>query len=195
MHLVHCRGSHRNARLVKPRAWLFLSLLFFMSTLFCIPAFADKSSETPLRVAFVFNFIKFIEWPAMDASQNIRLCVSTSDTATRSALQQLQGKAANKRAIELIYIKPDDLGRLDHCHMLYVTQAIADHNLPNPLPNGVVLVADEPQEQDQQVSIALLRNKDGRIEFAINADAVSHAGVNISSQLLKLAKNSRGGKG
>lgn len=189
MHLICCGSRHRIARLLKPRAWLLLCLLF------CVPAFADKSSEAPLRVAFVFNFIKFIEWPELDATHDVTLCVSTTDAGTRSALQQLQGKAANKRIIELVYLAPDELAVLDQCHTLYITQATLNKNLPNPLPNGVVLVADEPAAQDQNVSIALLRNTEGRIEFAINSSAVNHAGVNISSQLLKLAKSSRGGKG
>lgn len=189
MYITRWRSINRVARLFQVGGWILLSAVL------CSPAFAGKSSEAPLRVAFVFNFIKFIEWPEQDATHNVKLCVSTTDADTRSALQQLNGKSANKREIELIYLKPDELGALDQCHMLYLTQSILNKDLPSPLPNGVVLVADEPAEQDQNVSIALVRNTDGRIEFAINSSAVDHAGVNISSQLLKLAKNSRGGKG
>lgn len=150
-------------------------------------------SEAPLRVAFVYNFIKFIEWPEMDSAQSIRLCAATSDISTKAALAQLQGKTANKRLIELIYVEPNKLDNVARCHMLYITQMDQRKDLPNPLPNGVVLVADEASAQDANVSIALLRNDDGRIEFAINNHAVIQAGVTISSQLLKLAKNSRGG--
>jgi len=189
MYIIRRKSISRVTRLFKSGVWLLLSFAL------CSSVLAGKSSEAPLRVAFVFNFIKFIEWPEHDASQNVKLCVYTSDADTRSALQQLNGKTANKRVIELIYLKPDELGVLNQCHMLYITQSILNKHLPSPLPNGVVLVADEPTEQDHNVSIALLRNNDGRIEFAINSSAVDHAGVNISSQLLKLAKNSRKGKG
>ncbi len=158
----------------------------------CIAAQATPS-EAPLRVAFVYNFIKFIEWPDMDSAQSIRLCASTSDDSTKAALAKLQGKTANKRLIEIIYLEPHKLDTVARCQMLYITQMDQDKSLPNPLPSGVVLVADEASVQDANVSIALLRNPDGRIEFAVNNNAVIQAGVRISSQLLKLAKNSRGG--
>jgi len=151
-------------------------------------------SEAPLRVAFVFNFMKFIEWPAMDASQHITLCASTSDENTRTALAQLRGKTVNKRAINLVYLELDQLHSLNACHMLYITQVATSKHLQNPLPNGVVVVADEATALDDNVSIAILRKSDGRIEFTVNNDAVARAGVTISSQLLKLAKNWRGGQ-
>lgn len=174
--------------------WLLLAGMI------CSPVYAE-SSEAALRVAFIYNFIKFIEWPITDTSQTIKLCALTADANTRSALEQLHGKTANKRVIELVHLHADELpgAALNNCQMLYLSQVtspvISSKNLPDPLPNGVVLVADESSVQDKNVSIALLRNTNGRIEFAINPSAVTHAGVNISSQLLKLAKNSRGRNG
>lgn len=170
-----------------------ISVWLLLVGISCAPVHATEPAEAALRVAFVYNFIKFIEWPPKDTSQTIKLCAATMDTDARDALQQLHGKTANKRVIELVYLHPDGLTRtrLKDCSMLYLTQSVPGKGLPNPLPNGVVLVADEPHEQDNNVSIALLRNTDGRIEFAVNSSAVIHAGVNISSQLLKLAKKSR----
>lgn len=156
------------------------------------PIYAEPE-EAALRVAFVYNFIKFIEWPKEETGHAVNLCSSTTDTEARNALHHLKGKTANKRVIELIYLHTGDLSssELSPCHMLYLTHASASKRLPDPLPNGLVLVADEPEDEDSNVSISLLRNNRGRIEFIINTQAVNQAGVNISSQLLKLAKNSR----
>ncbi len=56
------------------------------------------------------------------------------------------------------------------------------------------MVADDPLPSEADISIALARSEDGRIEFSISVVAANHAGVSISSQLLKLAKNSQGGR-
>ena len=58
---------------------------------------------------------------------------------------------------------------------------------------GMLLVVDEPEREDGRVGISLNRTHEDRIEFTINDPAVRHAGVKISSQLLKLAKNKPGG--
>lgn len=164
------------------------------------------SDEASLRVAFVYNFIKFSEWPNQAASPSLRLCVLGADRETKTALSPLNGKPAitekidgksvTKQAVELVFL--DDptstLQQLKSCHVLYRPSRATPIAVPDPLPLGVLLIADDPHPSEANVSIALIRSRDGRIVFSISAAAVNLAGVNISSQLFKLAKNSQGGK-
>jgi hypothetical protein len=164
------------------------------------------SNEASLRVAFVYKFIKFIEWPAQTANSPLRLCALGALGDAKEALQPLNGQPVStyivdgkpviKQAIELVYL--DDLTaanqQLKSCHMLYRPAHATPIAVPYPLPVGVLLVADDPQPSDTNVGIALMRSFDGRIEFSISTVAANQAGVSISSQLLKLARNSGGGK-
>ena len=164
------------------------------------------SNEASLRVAFVYKFIKFIEWPGQTASSTVRLCALGATGDAKEALQPLNGQAVSthmvdgkpvvKQAIELIYL--DDptttLQQLKTCQMLYRPSHAIPIAVPSPLPVGVLLVADDPQSSETNVGIALARNSDGRIEFSIYVPAANQAGVSISSQLLKLARNNRGDK-
>jgi hypothetical protein len=78
---------------------------------------------------------------------------------------------------------------------VYVPTSGADFPLPATLPNGVLLVMDEPEREDARVAISLNRTQEDRIEFQINDTAIKRAGVKVSSQLLKLAKKQPGGAG
>ena len=163
------------------------------------------SDEARLRVAFVYNFAKFSEWPNQTAIPSLRLCVLGADRETKEALAPLDrksvvtevvdGKSVVKQAIDLVFL--DDptraLQQLKRCHILYRPVRAKAIAVPDPLPFGVVLIADNPHPSETNVSIALRRSRSGTIEFSVSAAAVNLSGVNISSQMLKLAKNSQGG--
>lgn len=142
-----------------------------------------------MRVAFVYNFLKFIEWPQAK-NQPISLCALGAGEATRQALAQVEKKSRQQRPVHIIYLdnSADIDARLNSCHLLYRPVSGEHLLLPPLLPSGLLLVADEPGSGDGQVGIALLRTADNRIEFLIHEQAVIRAGVKISSQLLKLAK-------
>lgn len=145
-----------------------------------------------MRVAFVYNFLKFIEWPEREGLP-ISLCALGAEGMTRQALAYLEKKSHQQRPIDVIYLdKRNDLEtQVSQCQMIYRPDTGADFIVPSQLPPGVLLVADEPHPKDQQVAISLLRTLDNRIEFVINETAIEQAGVRVSSQLLKLAKKPR----
>ncbi|GGY66412.1 hypothetical protein GCM10011613_07930 [Cellvibrio zantedeschiae] len=150
--------------------------------------------------------MKFIEWPDQTSNPSLRLCALGATGDAREALKPLNGqqlstqvvdgKPVVKQVIELVYF--DDpttaLQQLKSCQMIYRPAFGTPIAVPSPLPAGVLLVADDPHPSEANVAIALIRNHEGRIEFSISLTAANQAGVSISSQLLKLAKNSRGGR-
>lgn len=168
-------------------------VLTIIAGLVVLPS-AAWSSEATLQAAFVYNFIKFIDWPTTEADTALRLCVVGANKEMRVALGELDGKMANKKAIAIIYFNSEvSMSSIESCQMIYRSgRSIV--TLPEFLPKGVVLVANGFAKDDTNASIVLQRNDEGRIEFSINQAAISHSGVTISSQLLKLAINT-GGKG
>lgn len=159
----------------------------------CLVATA-QASEAGLRVAFVYNFLKFIEWPALE-STHFSLCVVAAQGVTRQSLLQLDNKPYDHKRIRVVYIDAatDLPAKLSSCQLLYVPATGAAIPLPQPFPAGVLLVVDEADPNDSRVGISLQRTPDNRIEFVMNEEAIQHAGVKVSSQLLKLAKNHQEG--
>jgi hypothetical protein len=155
------------------------------------------TSETALRVAFVYNFVKFIQWPANTdaaASSSLRLCALGAQAETRKALTYLQGKPVAQQIVIVVFLDDEAslAAGLASCHMLYRPERSLPLALPHPLPPGVVLVADEPSPGTPDVALSLTRNGDGPLEFQVDQAVMAQAGVTVSSQLLKLAKNTRG---
>lgn len=153
-----------------------------------------QASEAGLRVAFVYNFLKFIEWPDL-VEGNFVLCAVGAQGAARESLGQIQGKHHKNLTIQVVFIDQviDLEAQIPQCHLAYIPTSGADMPLPMAIPSGVLLVVDEPDRQDGRVGIALTRTSDDRIEFLINDAAIKQAGVKVSSQLLKLAKKQPGG--
>jgi hypothetical protein len=145
-----------------------------------------NASETQLRVAFVYNFIKFIDWPELATPATINLCAISNDKETRDALNALNGKVVNNLTIALTYFNAGE-NTPGSCQLLYLPDL-----LPEPIhyasDKGLVLISDNTLAQNLDASITLARNDEGRIEFYVNPNALSRTGVRISSQLLKLAK-------
>ena len=173
--------SFTGRRWVYSGMWVLLTSPFFGAS--------AQASEASLRVAFVYNFLKFIEWPQAER-ESISLCVLGAEEPSRQALAQMEKKFRQQRRIRVAYFANNRelQSQLSSCHMLYRPESSARFILPPLLPAGILLVADEPDPKEQQVSIALVRTLDNRIEFIINEAAIGQAGVKVSSQLLKLAK-------
>lgn len=162
---------------------------------YCLVASAQVS-EAGLRVAFVYNFLKFIEWPSLQSPQ-FTLCALGAKDLTRESLANLDKKTYQYRRIQVSYLDSPEavLQQLGACQLLYVPSTGADFHLPDPFPSGVLLVVDEADPADARVGISLQRTLDNRIEFVTNEPAIQHAGVKVSSQLLKLAKKRRERRG
>lgn len=166
----------------------------------------DAANEASLRVPFVYKFLKFIEWPAQPFGPEFHLCALGATGDARNVLaalnkqpvstQILNGQPVTKQVIQLTFLDSPvaALENLKSCQLIYRPVNGTPIALPSPLPPGVLLVADDPDPYESNVGIALARNQEGRIEFAISMAAVKQSGVSVSSQLLKLARYRQGGR-
>src|ERR1700733_3698182 len=101
------RGPRRKARSHAIRsAWRQSTALVLVALLSCACAPVDRAqTESPgeyqLKAAFLFNFAKFIDWPATSFSgpeARFSICILGTDPFGRSMDDLLQGKMiANRR--------------------------------------------------------------------------------------------------
>ncbi len=80
---------------------------------------AAEESEAKIKVAFLFNFAKFVSWPEPEfsAQPTITICVSGESTLD-NALNVLKGKSAQGR--DVIVKRDVKLGQLAHCHVVFI---------------------------------------------------------------------------
>lgn len=148
------------------------------------------SDEDRIKAAFVYNFIKFVEWPNSafrNPSAYLHVCVWGPKPDT-GALDTLRGKTAKKRPIHVVYTQDTD--RLRHCHVLYLSKksglsfkAVID----SISGKSILSVSDISGFAENGGLIGLFRSDD-RVRFAINLKAAQRSGLRMSSRLLKFGR-------
>ncbi len=145
--------------------------------------------EYRIKAAFLYNFAKFVEWPAEafeDDDATLILGVF-GDDPFGAALQSLSGKTVRGRRLTIKRF--DSLLDLDQCHILFITSSTQEQQQKalESLQGSNVLTVGEMQRFAQMGGIINFVIRNNKLRFEINLDAGKRAGLMISSQLLKLA--------
>jgi len=151
----------------------------------------ESLPEYQVKAAYLFNFLKFVEWPDesfADPLAPIVIGVVGEDPFGNALPQVVIGKTVQGRDLVIrIYHAGEDLRG---AHILFIS-ASERKRLPMILSSlrgsSVLTVADTSGFLDAGGMIQFL-NENGRVRFAINMDATGRAKLKMSSKLLSLAK-------
>lgn len=168
---------------------LLLVLTFYLSfvTPHDLQAEPLHAGEYQVKAAFLLNFAKFVEWPAGRVKETFTIGVLGRDPF-KSALDSLSGKTVRgKRVVVRRYEEPDEAREAD---ILFIS-ASEKRELPRILKtvrgNSILTVGDSKDFGRSGVVINLLLLRK-RVGFEINLAAAQRDGLQISSNLLKLAQ-------
>ena len=154
-------------------------------------ALTNGPGEYQVKAAFLFNFVKFVDWPDQSfTDKNSFLIIGvTGGDPIRSALEKtFQGKTVKGRSIVIQEIKTKGQGKT--CHVIFLTgldKRQMDAWLET-LKEKAVLTIGESDNFAAQGGMINFFLQDDRVRFEINPQAAEKAGLKISSQLLALAK-------
>lgn len=152
---------------------------------------AQSATEYQVKAAFLFNFAKFVEWPAdafPSADSALQICVLGQDPFGREFEQVIVDKAVNGHRIEIAH--PDGVPQARACQILFVAAsekarlAVIFQGLKG---GSVLIVGDTPGFAAQGGAINFVLD-DGRVRFEINLKAAELAHLRISARLLTVAK-------
>ena len=170
---------------------------FFIALACLLLAFPDRAraqdglSEYQVKAAYLYNFLKFVEYPSASFADPLAPIVIgvVGDDPFGSALPQVViGKTVQGRDLVIrVYRIGEDLRG---AHILFIS-ASERKKIPMILSSlrgsSVLTVSDTAGFLDAGGMIQFL-NEDSRVRFAINVDATSRAKLKMSSKLLTLAK-------
>jgi hypothetical protein len=155
-----------------------------------VDAQAQTAAEADVKAAFLFNFARFVTWPADDlhAGSSLLVCVA-GDPGVAQALETL----VKDRAIDGHGVNVRRLGTevLDGaCHVLYVggLDAVRSLRLAQTLTGGAVLTVSDADHFAERGGVAQLIHENGRMTFALNTDSVQEKRLQVSAKLLGLAR-------
>lgn len=177
------------------RAGKFFVFIAFMTLISVRPDIAaarnDGSSEYEIKAAFLFNFAKFVEWPARDpddADSSFVIGILGKDPFNNALEQIIGDKTIGGAAIRIRrFGKLEDLRP---CRILFVSGS-ERASLPAVLKNlegrSVLTVSDMPGFA-RFGGIITLYTENNKVRFMIHTQAAEKAGLKLSAKLLTLAK-------
>lgn len=153
---------------------------------------ADR--EDQFKAAYLFNFLKFVEWPASMPSDPITVCFVGADGVHDTLAAGIDGKRAAGRRLVLRRLEAST--DLRGCHVLYIeADAVATSTVMKTQAEDAPLltVSDAPGFASSGGMIELFK-VDNRLRFNIDVSHAHKVGLRISSNLLQLAVQVRRGE-
>ncbi len=167
-----------------------LAILLLLAGMSLHPCRAELS-ELQVKSAYVFNFIKFVEWPAgaIEPGGDVRLCVIGNEEL-RDTLAALDGRKVGAYELDVVPRREGGNGWSD-CHVLYIgeqEQRRFIQILKSLGDASVLTISDIPDFAERGGGIGLLYRED-RVVFEVNLATTARAGLRLSGQMLNLAAN------
>jgi len=166
-------------------------LLVLMGLAHLTAADPQNADEYQVKAAFLYNFAKFVEWPAgafKSAADPIVICVLGRSPIGGSLEQAIKGKQINGRNLAIRQTQePQEAAA---CHLLFV--AASEKKRPpaifDLLKSASILTVGETANFAAAGGVIGFRMDDGKVGLEINVCAEQRARLRISSKLLSLAK-------
>ena len=148
---------------------------------------AEQSLELEVKAVYLYNFAKYVDWPApQGSSQSIRMCVPADPEFLSVLRQAVRDEVVDGRPLSAVSL--DGLDAARDCDVLYVGNAATADAAAwiGAARGGRTLIVGDDVLADGLV-IAFVRDQN-RIRFDINRQAAARQKLTISSRLLGLAR-------
>jgi hypothetical protein len=148
----------------------------------------SKPTQYEVKAAYLLNFAKFVKWPPAPALEDtFKICLLGSDPYGAILPLTVRGERLDDKSIEVKRISaPKEAAG---CRIVYVgssEQGRLAAVLPILIDQHALVVSDLPNFCERGGVIGFLMEGD-RVRFEVNLDAAQAAGLNMSSDLLRVA--------
>ena len=194
-------------------------LLFFCAVGILYAAEADSapSKEYQVKAAFIYNFIKFVDWPqvadsesdekAKDSTKPITIGIIGENPFGNAFEAITKKKIQNKKVVIKHFggftknstrykeggqtrYKYKDADALKACQVIFVSSSETEYHkeIIDTVKDNCVLTIGETKDFLQSGGIVGFVTEEKKVKFGINLIAAENAQLKIRSKLLRLAK-------
>jgi hypothetical protein len=149
------------------------------------------SAEYGVKAAYLYNFVKFVEWPDRAATGPMVICVAAHNPFGDVLADTVRGESVNGRPLEVrLILAPEPA-----CHVVFIPAGAPPAYLRSARATPTLTVGED-QDFILQGGIIGFFLEAGNVRFEIDNDAAEHAELKISSRLLRLRRtpSHRGGR-
>lgn len=157
-----------------------------IAALICVAPVASATAiEQELKAAYIYNFIRFVEWPGAPPAGDLNVCVVGPRKVQSDMRRHLDGKRVGDRVIHVraAYSPRQTSG----CHVLYVAGRDAAHarRFTAAVPRDRVLTITEADRFPVSGGLINFYQDQDTIRFAVDADLLAQSHFKLSSQMLQ----------
>src|SRR5712692_793253 len=191
MDQFHCLPprSVTSSRLGRRCQFLAVAIAWVLLGASCLPAQQSTPSEYEVKAAYLYNFGKFVEWPAKVTADGdfFSICVLGEDPFGPIIDRTIVGESINgKKAVIKRIAKPQDALS---CRILFISsseESRLKEILTVVVKTSVLTVSDIPEFTGRggMIQFVVEANK---VRFEVNLTTAEREGLTLSSQLLKVA--------
>jgi len=152
---------------------------------------AEMPEEYQVKAAFLFNFAKFVEWPAdtfKAADDPMAICVLGQDPFSGGLEDLVRDKTVAGRPF--VVRKVSTIPQAIKCQIVFVTASERKRvrSILDELKGRSILTVGEAEDFTANGGVINFKLKDARVRIEIDTVAAERANLHISSKLLSLAE-------
>jgi len=185
-------GCHESQKRVRFRSWCVATFIALLAA--ALPAQSVKPTDYDVKAAYLFNFGHFVEWPAnasVSRSDSFVVCVLGQDPFGAVLDATLAGESiAGKKVTAKRISTPEESA---NCQILFLSAAeeLRLQKIIGALNEQPVLTVSDMPHFSQRGGMIQFVLDGKKVRFEVNLSAVHHAGLSLSSELLKVATTVR----
>lgn len=147
----------------------------------------DISLEYRVKAAYLYNFVKFVQWPQDAREGPVNICIAGRNPFGTVLAETIQDVSVDGRILKSrVILEPEP-----DCHVLFVPEGASGAYLRAARGTPTLTVGETDDFLNEGGVIAFV-NEGRNVRFAISTDAADQARLRVSSRLLQLAINTRG---
>jgi hypothetical protein len=172
--------------------FVFLIVAALILTPICFQNRTQSPTEYQIKAAYLFNFLKFVDWPENQPVDPLGKWVIgiVGDSPVGGALSRLaEGKNVLGRELQIKKLQSTD--NLRGCNILFISES-ERKQLPailTALRGSSVMTVADMDKFVQSGGMVQLDMGDARVRVTIDVGATDRAHLKVSSKLLALARS------
>lgn len=152
------------------------------------PGNPDAGNDYVIHTLYIFNFTKYVEWPA--SSGSIRIGVVDNALAEEQLLKMAKAKSTSGSEISVVNSRADS--ELSKCQIIFIplnNSAMASRLIEQFGDKPILIVTEQSDLVKKGASISFKINE-GKLRFQVNEEVIKSKGMKVSSTLTSLADKS-----
>ena len=173
------------------RIFWVLTLVANISVITSSFASSQTASEQTWIVGFLYNFLKFTEWPDGSIKNEINLC--TDKSSAFEELKTISARNVQNKPIQIKYITLSDSP--EECQSLFLSRETSVESIREWIKltqNQPILIVSNINGFLDMDGMIVLINDGKNLNFAINLEITRNSGIKLNAQLLQIAREVRG---